>query len=232
MNLILSPSEIENLYRGFLKGIVSLNDINESHQTQLLDYAERINYRATRFCWDLVAANPHLPHQDFEFYSSSHNHYKESKQVVDFINNWFENQKVNKLKSSPNKKRNDNPISLKWDIDESNLIKGYEYLRANDCIDDKTTLEQFKAIFTGQSINNIKPIKWIEDTKLLAYFLDNIITDPKWQSIAGKAMLFNSKYNTPITASNLSKSKKDYKDYGRPKGYEKIDKLLNDIQKH
>lgn len=106
-----------------------------------------------------------------------------------------------------------------WMIDEdNNMIAEKNY-------------EQFEAIFTGQSIEKIKPIKWIASNRLLAYFLDNAFSGD-WPNIAGSGKLFINKRNKLLTANDLSAAKSDYSKYGQPKGCEKIDRLLIIIQKH
>lgn len=93
-----------------------------------------------------------------------------------------------------------------------------------------TTLEQFTAIFTGHPIKNIKPIKWLNSNRLLAYFLDCAFSGQAWQSIAGNGKLFHNKTKC-LTANDLSVAKKGYVDYGQPKDYEKIDLILKTIKK-
>lgn len=53
----------------------------------------------------------------------------------------------------------------------------------------ETTCEQFKAVFTGQAIESINPIKWHQDNASeLLYFIDrlqktnNIVHNPKKQT--------------------------------------------------
>lgn len=96
----------------------------------------------------------------------------------------------------------------------------------------ETTAEQFKAIFTGQSIESIKPIKWTDSNRLLAYFLDSVFNGQNWQSIAGNGGLFLNKKGLKISANDLSVAKKGYIDFGKPKDYEKIDLILKTIKKH
>ena len=93
-----------------------------------------------------------------------------------------------------------------------------------------TTLEQFTAIFTGQPTKNIKPIKWLNSNRLLAYFLDCAFSGQNWQSIAGNGKLFHNKTKS-LTANDLSVAKKGYVDFGQPKDYEKIDLILKTIKK-
>jgi len=97
-------------------------------------------------------------------------------------------------------------------------------------IASETTIEQFTAIFTGQPTDNIKPIKWLNSNRLLAYFLDCAFSGQTWQSIAGNGKLFYNKTKC-LTANDLSVAKKGYVDYGQPKDYEKIDLILKTIKK-
>ena len=100
-------------------------------------------------------------------------------------------------------------------------------------IASETTLEQFKAIFTGQQMDEgFEPIKWIDTNRLLAYFLDSVFKSQDWQSIAGNGKLFKNSKNKLITANDLSVAKKGYSDYGPSKDHEKIDLILKTIKKH
>ena len=103
-------------------------------------------------------------------------------------------------------------------------------INKHSLIASDTTLEQFTAIFTGQPIKNIKPIKWLNSNRLLAYFLDCAFSGQAWQSIAGNGKLFYNKTKC-LNANDLSVAKKGYVDYGQPKGYEKIDLILKTIKK-
>jgi len=100
-------------------------------------------------------------------------------------------------------------------------------------IASETTFEQFKAVFTGQPIDDsFEPLKWKESNRLLAYFLDSAFSGQNWQSIAGKGNLFFNLKGKLIKANDLSVAKKEYTDNGKPKGYEKIDMILSTIKKH
>ena len=96
----------------------------------------------------------------------------------------------------------------------------------------ETTYEQFKAIFTGQPIESIEPIKWINTNRLLAYFLDSVFSGQQWQSIAGNGKLFKNNQNKVITANDLSVAKKGYIDFGLPKDHQIIEMILKTIKKH
>lgn len=54
---------------------------------------------------------------------------------------------------------------------ETELPKLYEKMLSGKFIRTETTLEQFKAIFTGQLINEITPIIWLKTPTELAYFI-------------------------------------------------------------
>jgi hypothetical protein len=123
--------------------------------------------------------------------------------------------------------------SYVWQIDPDKELPELYRLMVNKykLIASETTIEQFKAIFTGQPIESIVPIKWIGTNRLLAYFLDSVFKGQDWQSIAGNGKLFKNKKNIVITANDLSVAKKGYVDYGLPKDYEKINLILKTIKK-
>lgn len=153
------------------------------------------------------------------------------------LDKWIE-LKIHQLKSdgdtpAKSKSKPSNKTTYKWQGKPDELPQLFSLMRDKyKLIAPKTDLEQFTAIFTGQAIDNIKPIKWINTNRLLAYFLDHIFTNQNWQSIAGGNGYFINKSDKTITANDLSVAKNDYTAYGKPKGYEKIDLILKDIKKH
>lgn len=230
MNLILSHIEIRQLYMAFLHGKVSLNDINESHQAQLLIYANEEHQRAINTCCELMASNPN---NDFEYFSSRLSTYKESKQVIDFFENWHKKKQADKPESSTTKSKSKNKTTYQWQGKSDELPELYRLMRDEyKLIAHEVDLKQFTAIFTGQSIDNIKPIKWISSNKLLAYLLEIAFSNQNWQSIAGNNEYFINKNDKIINANDLSVAKNQIESYGNPKGYEKIDLILKTIKKH
>lgn len=122
-------------------------------------------------------------------------------------------------------------LSYQWQGDaEKELPELYSKLVKDKFIDDnQSDLKAFTAIFTGQPIETIKPIKWTNSNRLLAYFLDTAFNSQDWQSIAGNGKLFLNYKGKILTANDLSVAKKGF-DFGKPKGYEKIDKILSEIK--
>jgi len=96
-------------------------------------------------------------------------------------------------------------------------------------IHSDTSLEQFKAAFTERPIESTKPIQWIKETNLLAYFLNKEFSSQKYQYIIESCQLFKSKNGIPITASSISTAL--YQITANPKGSEKLDKILASIKK-
>lgn len=91
-----------------------------------------------------------------------------------------------------------------------------------------TKPEQFKAIFTGQPIDSVKPIKWLAKKNLLAYFIDHPIFINK--------LPLNTDYWAKAKycfqgANSLVQSKNNYLNNktlnGKPTNYIIIDELLN-----
>jgi len=131
-----------------------------------------------------------------------------------------------KVKKIPEKSN----ISYQWQSNpDKELPELYNKMKGK-FIDNATTLEQFKAIFSGEPVENIIPLKWIHSNRLLAYFLDQSFRGREWQSIAGNGKFFLNRKGKILTANDLSKAKKDYTDYGEPKGHEKIDQILKEIK--
>jgi hypothetical protein len=138
-------------------------------------------------------------------------------------------KKASLEKPKPEKKL----ISFVWQNNAENELPELFSLMLDKykLIAPETTLEQFKAIFTGQPIETIEPVKWMESNRLLAYFLETAFYGQDWQSIAGNGKLFMNSKNKLLSANDLSVAKKGYKDNGEPKGYEKIDLILSAIKK-
>jgi len=96
-------------------------------------------------------------------------------------------------------------------------------------IAQESTLEQFTAIFSGADTENTFPIKWLSSNRLLSYFLSHTFENQDWQSIAGTRKLFLNARNKHLTANDLSVAKNEYENNGSPKGYQKIDSILKEI---
>jgi len=137
--------------------------------------------------------------------------------------------KNSSLRSSKPNKPN---ISYIWQGNaEKELPKLYQRLVKAEMIDGQTDLKDFRATFTGQPTANIKPIKWIAQTNLLAYFLWSKFNSVNWANIAGKGKLF-TKGGKPVSTNTLSVAKSQCMSFEKPpKGYKKIDEILSDIQK-
>jgi hypothetical protein len=136
--------------------------------------------------------------------------------------------------TTPKKQTAKVKVSYLWNGNsEKELPELYNLLKSpkHELIASDTTFEQFEAIFTGRPIGSIKPIKWTGTNVLLAYFLDIVFKDQKWQSIADGGLFLNENGKL-LNRDDLAQAKKKTKDYGKPRGYEMIDKILKTIQKH
>ena len=155
---------------------------------------------------------------------------------AEFVSNWLNSKlesskqiKSNSLRSSEKKKS----ISYQWQGNaEVELPKLHQRLINAEMIDGQTDLKDFTATFTGQPTNNIKPIKWIAQVNLLAYFLWSEFKGKNWASITEKGKLF-IKDGNQITANTLSSSKAQCMGFEKPPmGSKKIDEILSAIKKH
>lgn len=115
---------------------------------------------------------------------------------------------------------------------EKELPELYSLMISNKhkLIASDTSIEQFTATFTGQSINSNKPIKWLKSNRLLAYFLDAVFIGQDWQSIAEKGKLFLNKKGNLLSANDLAAAKSYYIKYGYPNGSKIIDDILTNIK--
>jgi hypothetical protein len=192
-------------------------------------YAREINLKATNYCLALVAYNPQ---QDFEYFSSRLNTYRESKQVIDFFNNWHQKKQINEPKPLKSKGQFVKKNTYKWKGSHDDLIHVYRLMAVKyKLIAQDTHLVDFIAVFTGKLTDSAKPIKWIESNRLLAYFLAEVFPSQHWQSIASNNEYFINKKDKPIKANDLSVAKNQIEIFGKPKGYEMIDLILKTINK-
>lgn len=101
-------------------------------------------------------------------------------------------------------------------------------INKKNLISSDTTYEQFKAVFTGQPIQSINPIKWNATKSLNAYFIEQLINKNKLSKAINTDIWEISKYcfskgtNFSQLIDNYNNSKT-----GKPKNYNLIDDLLN-----
>jgi hypothetical protein len=150
------------------------------------------------------------------------------KKYITYLQSEIEHtSKQNAGNKKPNKSTN--KTTYQWQGNEDELPELYKKLKDGNFIDKETNLKDFTAIFTGKPIESINPIKW-NNNRLLAYFLETLFSGQDWQSIAEHGKLFKSIKGKLLNRNDLSKAKKDYLDYGLPKGYEKINQILKEIK--
>lgn len=129
--------------------------------------------------------------------------------------------------------KHNNQISFQWRSNpETELPILYGKMKGV-LIAQETTLEQFTAIFTGQPIESIEPVEWIETTVLLAYFIDCLtgsekISKNKDYWVIGASCFMRIDRNLTnrhlITARNNYMS--NHTGYGKPRNYDLIDSLF------
>lgn len=155
-----------------------------------------------------------------------------SEITEDSIKEWIE---IHNSKPEKNTKDKAKPkTSFVWPNNQDKELPELYRLMHDRCnlIAPNITYEQFKAVFTGQPIDeNFEPVRWISSNRLLAYFLDSVFIGQDWQSIAANGDFFLNKKGNSFSANDLAQAKKGFKDFGKPKGYEMIDKILSDIKK-
>ena len=124
---------------------------------------------------------------------------KETENHIEKDNYWFYkmyqvylNKRLNTLrntqKQEPYKDKQQQKTSYVWQSNPDKELPELYKLMIDKykLIAPETTLEQFKAVFTGQAIESINPIKWHqENASELLYFIDrlqqtnNIVHNPK-----------------------------------------------------
>jgi hypothetical protein len=66
----------------------------------------------------------------------------------------------------------------------------YKKLLLGKYIHSDTLLEQFNAAFTEQPKQSTKPIQWLKNTNLLAYFLEQLFKNQNYQSVVESCEIF------------------------------------------
>ncbi len=121
------------------------------------------------------------------------------------------------------KSRSTTDVSFNWlSNPETELPPLYKKVKEAELIAPETTLKQFTAIFTGQPIETIEPVKWISKTVLLAYFIVqlrttyNKIEETELWAIAGncfgrnRSTMYNS-YEQYLKNTKPNKKPRDHK---------------------
>jgi len=241
---------IKEIIQLLFENRIDINDLSKTQRKEILYQSKQMIDDAIRFT-DQIMRLPSNSHQDFDRLLNGNSKYVEGQYLKRLIENFVEilpeNQNiinyhitnvtqsnVTQPKPKNNQKENKKMTSYVWQGNpDIELPELYSHMKDTyKLIDPQTNLEQFKAVFKGQDIEKIKPIKWLHTNRLLAYFLDCAFSGQDWQSIAGNGKLFINSNLKIITANDLSVAKKGYVDFGKPKGYEIIDMILKTIKKH
>jgi hypothetical protein len=102
------------------------------------------------------------------------------------------------------------------------MIKDYKLIAPD------TTYEQFEAVFTGQAIDSVEPIKWLGAKNLNAYFIEQLIEKKKLSKAVNNDVWKTAKFCF-ADGSNFSQLIDLYNNNktGKPKNHNLIDNLLN-----
>ncbi len=121
-DLILNEGELFQLFRKVLEGLISLNDLNESHISQLRKFAQHSQFQATRQIDQILQINPQYT---FEEIAARHGNYKDANRVLE----WLDTVPKEKHKSEKTKTEkpllNMNQIALKY------VYEGLQITREN-----------------------------------------------------------------------------------------------------
>lgn len=227
--MMANPIEnIKDIINLLIANRIDVSDLTESQRKEIYHQAnEMINKQLS---WLnqilLVPTNANL---DIDNWLQSDENYQNGLYLKNLIESFYQRKE-----EKPQPKQNHKKLkSYVWQNNPDNeLPELYSQMKDKyKLIAPETTYEQFKAVFTGQPINEkFKRIKWIKSNRLLAYFLDNCFSGHDWQSIAGNVFI-NAK-DKLLTSNDMAVAKNTYSDYGNPRGSEEIDKLLKDIKNH
>jgi len=190
------------------------DNLNALNNNDFNKDCEEISYLA----WDRI--------EDFDKFTTADEKAEEEKKfsITDVIN--FNNWNTQKR---PKKQTNTSYI---WQGNPDNELPELYSLLTNEykLISPETTLEQFIAIFSGQPIEDIKPIQWNAAKNLNAYFIEQLIQIKKiskainndvWK-IAQQCFVNGTNFSQIIDQYSNSK-------VGKPKHHNLIDDLLNTL---
>lgn len=121
------------------------------------------------------------------------------------------------------------PISYRWQGPPESVDILFNLLIQGGYIPNTTEIDNFRALFAGKPLKKIKPLKWLQNTNLLAYLIDMLYDnnmfpdDTNYWSIA-EACFTDTK--------NLKQLKSNYLDNkaGKPKGFRQIDSIIATLE--
>lgn len=100
----------------------------------------------------------------------------------------------------------------------SELIKG-------GYIPDSTEIDNFKALFSGKSLNEIKPILWLKKKNLLAYLIDQLYDISMFPDGTNHWSIAETCF---VGIKNLRQQRANYlnNNQGKPTGFRRIDNII------
>ena len=155
----------------------------------------------------------------------SANYGRNVKAEIDFIKDQIEVETKRPIKEPDEHPRKTQSYSYKWQSNpEKELPELYKRM-IDKFIDHTTTLEQFKAVFTGQPIKSINPLKWLDEKILLAYFIHLLIPNQKVRMNTNIWAIAKDCFQDATNLGQLNQS------YGKninelPKNHSQIDNLF------
>jgi hypothetical protein len=150
--------------------------------------------------------------------------------LTNAFDEWFDIHK-------PKEQKQKSIVSYKWQSNPEKELPELHSLMINKykLIASEVTYEQFKAVFTGQLIDEVKPIKWHQDNASeLLYFIDrleqsnNIVHNPK-RADYQKLMLCFAKPDGSLFSANWKQIKQNININLSPDKQKAIDELVNNF---
>lgn len=155
---------------------IDVSDLTMSQRKEILFQANNMIKEAISLT-DQIMKVPTNSHHDFNRLLEGNSKYIDGQYLKKLINNFSKIEPEIKTDGKP-KTKNKKLTSYKWQNNPNEelpelcslMIEKYKLIAT------ETTYEQFKAIFTGQPIDeNLKPIKWHQDNASeLLYFIDRL----------------------------------------------------------
>ncbi len=140
------------------------------------------------------------------------------------------NKKVFPQSAPTSNSRKPEPISYVWQGNPEGIETLYSQLIIGGYLPASTRIENFKALFAGKQLNSITPLQWLKQKNLLVYLIDELYNmnklpaDTNYWSIA-EACFTDTKNLKQIKINYLNN-----KNQSKPKGFEKIDIILEEIK--
>lgn len=171
--MMANPIEnINEVMRLLIANRIDVTDLSESQRKEIYYQANEMIFKEMNLLNQILPL-PTNANLDIENWLKGSGNYQKGLYLKNLIESFYQ-----KKEEKPKPKQNKKLTSYKWQGNPNKeLPELYKLIKDKyNFIATETTYEQFKAIFTGQPIDeNFKPIQWHQDNASeLLYFIDRL----------------------------------------------------------